>query len=195
MTLKGQYQRPLIFQRLRSRKAAELDHMLLLHASRKSYMVSATPSSDLALSDLERSNLRCRKWSKFDTCMVRYCVRVNPWFILQQWVFDTSLPTQRSMDLLFLSPAPPPRLLSPLLHRGIDYDVAIVTWPNDVFFESGKARDIWITMYLKYNQNYLKTDSVASKSSKCFGKRNFVSENCCIFMKPHRQRVALLFQG
>ncbi len=40
------------------------------------------------------SKLRCRIWSKIDTCIVRYCVRVNPdfnWFSLQQWVFDTSL--------------------------------------------------------------------------------------------------------
>ncbi len=38
--------------------------------------------------------LRCRLWSKIDTCMVRYCVIVNPdfnCFSLQQWVFDINL--------------------------------------------------------------------------------------------------------
>ncbi len=82
------------FQRLMSRKAVELGHILLLNTNRKSYIGSPKPSSHLTLSDLERSKLRCRIWSKLDTCIVRYCVRVNPdfnWFSLQQWVFDTSL--------------------------------------------------------------------------------------------------------
>ncbi len=67
--------------------------MLLLNINRKPYM-----GSPVALTfDLEwpwRSKLRCRIWSKIDTCIVRYCVRVSPdfnWFSLQQWVFDTSL--------------------------------------------------------------------------------------------------------
>ena len=65
------------FQRLIFRKAAELGHMLLLNTSRKSYMGSPIPSSHLTLSDLERSKLRCQIRSKIDTCIVRYCVRVN----------------------------------------------------------------------------------------------------------------------
>ena len=72
----------LRFQRLISRKATELGHMLLLNINRKSYMGSPIPPSDLTLSDLDRSKLRCRKWSKIDTCIVRYCLRVNPRFQL-----------------------------------------------------------------------------------------------------------------
>ncbi len=44
-----------------SHKAAELCHMLLLNANRKSYMGSPISVSHLTLSDLERSKLRCRK--------------------------------------------------------------------------------------------------------------------------------------
>ncbi len=57
-------------------------------------MGSPVTLSHLTLSDPEKSKLRCRIWSKIDTCIVRYCVGVNPdfnWFSLQQWVFDTSL--------------------------------------------------------------------------------------------------------
>ena len=84
------------FQRLISRKAAQLGHMILLNTNRKSYMGSLKPSSHLTLSDLERSKLMCRMWSNIDTYTVRHCVRVNPefnWFGLQQFLFFyTSLP-------------------------------------------------------------------------------------------------------
>ncbi len=56
-------------------------------------MRSPVTLTHLTLSDPESSKLRCRKWSKIDTCIVRYCVRVNPdinWFSLQQWIFNTS---------------------------------------------------------------------------------------------------------
>ncbi len=67
---------------------------LLLNINRKLYMGSPVTLSHLTLSDPDRSKLRCQIWSKIDTCIVRYCVRVNPdfnWFSLQQWVFDRSL--------------------------------------------------------------------------------------------------------
>ncbi len=95
-------------------KGAELGHMLLLNINRKAYMRSQITLLHLTRSDLERSRsrslkfrkflsrkgteldhywkLRCRIWSKIDTCIVRYCVRVNldfNWFSLQQWVFDS----------------------------------------------------------------------------------------------------------
>ncbi len=57
--------RSLGLQRVVSRKAAELGHVLLLNTNRRSYMVSPIPSSQLSLSDLETSKLRCRndvKW-------------------------------------------------------------------------------------------------------------------------------------
>ncbi len=72
----------LRFQRLISRKATELGHMLLLNINRKSYMGSPIPPSHLTLIDLDRSKLTCRKWSKIDTWIVRYCLRVNPKFQL-----------------------------------------------------------------------------------------------------------------
>ena len=75
----------------------ELGHMLLLNI-KKPYMgspVTIQSLSHLTLIDLKRSKLRYRIWSKIDTCIVRYCVRVNPdfnWFSVHQWViFDTSL--------------------------------------------------------------------------------------------------------
>ncbi len=55
-------------------------------------MGSPVTLSHLTLSDPER--LRCRIWSKIDTCIVRYYVRGNPhfnWFSLQQWIFGASL--------------------------------------------------------------------------------------------------------
>ena len=48
------------FQRLISRKAAELGYMLILNTNRKSYIGSPKSSSHLTLSDLERSKSRCR---------------------------------------------------------------------------------------------------------------------------------------
>ena len=52
--------------------------MLLLNVNRnynnKAYMDSPIPSH-LTLSDIDRSKLRCRKWSKIDTCIARYCLR------------------------------------------------------------------------------------------------------------------------
>ncbi len=57
-------------------------------------MGSPVTLSHLTLSDTERSKLGCRIWSKIVTCIVRYCVRVNPdfnWFSLQQSAFDSSL--------------------------------------------------------------------------------------------------------
>ncbi len=70
------------FQRFISHKATELGHMLLLNIIRKSYIGSPIPPSHLTLSDLERLKLRCWKWSDIDTCIVRYCVRVDPRFQL-----------------------------------------------------------------------------------------------------------------
>ncbi len=55
-------------------------------------MESPVTLSHLTLSDPERWMLRCWIWSKIDTCIVRYCVRVNldfNWFSRQQWVFDS----------------------------------------------------------------------------------------------------------
>ncbi len=72
--------RSLRFQRLISRKAAELGHMLLLNTNRKSYVGSPIPLSHLTLSDLERAKLRCRNDLKL--IHVRYSVRVNPRFQL-----------------------------------------------------------------------------------------------------------------
>ena len=68
------------FQRLIFRKATELGHMLLLNINRKSYTGTPIPQSHLTLRDLESSKFRFRKLSKIDTCIVRYCVRVNPRF-------------------------------------------------------------------------------------------------------------------
>ena len=82
LTLKGQLSRSHRLQRLISCKAAELGHMLLLNTNRKSCMGSTKSSWHLTLSDLERSKLRCWIWSKIDTCIVRYCVIVNPRFQL-----------------------------------------------------------------------------------------------------------------
>ncbi len=48
------------FQRLISTKAADLGRILLLNTNRKSYTGSPTLSSRVTLSDLERSELRCR---------------------------------------------------------------------------------------------------------------------------------------
>ena len=73
------------------RKAAELGHMLLLNTNRKSYVES--PSHDIWPWVTLKGQMWLI-WSKIDTCIVRYCVRVSldfNWFSLQQWVFDTSL--------------------------------------------------------------------------------------------------------
>ncbi len=53
--------RSLKFQRLLSRKAAELSHIVLLKTNRKSYMGKPKTPSHLTLSDLERSKVRCRE--------------------------------------------------------------------------------------------------------------------------------------
>ncbi len=64
--------------------------MLLLNIDRKTYMDSPIPWH-LTLSDLDRSKLRCRKWSKIDTCIVRYCLRFNPWDLTLDFNWFTSL--------------------------------------------------------------------------------------------------------
>ncbi len=111
--------RPLRFWRLISRKETELCHMLVLNTNRISYIGIPTPQSHLPLCDLERSKLRCWKWSKIDTCMVGYSVRVNPRFQLfesaavrlsyksaENWhssyQLQLSSMTPRSMDILFV---------------------------------------------------------------------------------------------
>ena len=68
----------LRFWRLISHKGVKVGHMLLLNTSRKSYLRSPLPPSHLTLSDIKSSKLRSWKWSKIDTWMMRYCVRVNP---------------------------------------------------------------------------------------------------------------------
>ena len=99
-----------------SRKGAELGHMLLLNINMKAYKGSPmmlsnlhnrksclgnpVPPSHLTLSDLERSKLRCGKWCKIDTCIVKYCVRVNPRFQSAEKC-QLSYQLQRSMVLLF----------------------------------------------------------------------------------------------
>ena len=60
-------------------------------------MWSPIQPSHLTLSDPERSKLRCRKWSKIDTCIMRYCVRVNPRFQLI-WSAAASFDTSVSVD-------------------------------------------------------------------------------------------------
>ncbi len=65
------------FQRLIFCKAAELGHMLLLNTDRTWYIGCPKSPSHLTLSDLKRSKIRCRIWSEIDTCIVRYCVRVD----------------------------------------------------------------------------------------------------------------------
>ena len=94
--------RSLRFRSFVSCKGVELGNMLLSH---------------LTLSDLERSTLRCRIFSKIDTCIVRYCVRVNPRFqliysaalsffiqdcrkLLESHQLQLSSRAPRSMDLL-----------------------------------------------------------------------------------------------
>ena len=69
--------RSLRYQRIISRKTAELAYKLLLNTNRKSYMRSSKPPLHLTLNDLDRSKLRCWIWSKIHTCIVRYCVRVQ----------------------------------------------------------------------------------------------------------------------
>ncbi len=93
--------------------------MLVLNTNRISYIGIPTPQSHLPLCDLERSKLRCWKWSKIDTCMVGYSVRVNPRFQLfesaavrlsyksaENWhssyQLQLSSMTPRSMDILFV---------------------------------------------------------------------------------------------
>ncbi len=64
LTLRGlerSISRSLRFERLIPHKSAELGHMLLLNANRKSYTGSPIPPSYLTVSDLESSKLRCRK--------------------------------------------------------------------------------------------------------------------------------------
>ena len=106
--------------------------MLLLNI-RKPYMGTL---SHLTLSDIERSKLRCRIWSEIDTCIVRYCLRVNPdlnWFSLQLWVLiqvcrklsmsaQLQLPSRvpRSLDLLFL--------LDPFMYFALNVFVHSVQW-------------------------------------------------------------------
>ena len=58
--------------------------MLLLSTNRKAYMWNPIPPSHLTVNELERSKLSCRKLSKIDICIVRYCVRVDPRFQLIQ---------------------------------------------------------------------------------------------------------------
>ncbi len=101
----------LRFQRLISRKATVLGHILLLNIIGN--QESNTTITFFTLSDLEMSNLNCRKWPKIDTCIVRYCLRDNPTFQLIYKSICRKLPmsyqlllssrTPRSMDLLCTS--------------------------------------------------------------------------------------------
>ena len=64
LTLKGRCQGHSDFWKLISRSGAGVGHMLLLDTNRKPYMGSPMILKYLTFNDLERSKLRCWKWSK-----------------------------------------------------------------------------------------------------------------------------------